>query len=113
MHGIPVLIKDNIDTHDRMMTTAGSLALLGSIAPSFCKAGRLGVIARSGTLTLAQLQQYQIVVPLGSNPFLDGDTLGNNLADYVDGGGIVVQYGFSFYGPGQPFGINGRWVSGN
>jgi amidase len=33
LHGIPVLIKDNIDTHDRMMTTAGSLALLGSIAP--------------------------------------------------------------------------------
>ncbi|HUD45412.1 MAG TPA: amidase [Candidatus Baltobacteraceae bacterium] len=32
LHGIPVLIKDNIDTHDRMMTTAGSLALLGSIA---------------------------------------------------------------------------------
>ena len=33
LHGIPILIKDNIDTHDRMMTTAGSLALLGSIAP--------------------------------------------------------------------------------
>lgn len=33
LHGAPVLIKDNIDTHDRMMTTAGSLALLGSIAP--------------------------------------------------------------------------------
>jgi amidase len=31
LHGIPVLLKDNIDTHDRMMTTAGSLALLGSI----------------------------------------------------------------------------------
>ncbi|HYK20224.1 MAG TPA: amidase [Pyrinomonadaceae bacterium] len=30
LHGIPVLIKDNIDTHDRMMTTAGSLALVGS-----------------------------------------------------------------------------------
>jgi len=30
MHGIPVLIKDNIDTADKMMTTAGSLALLGS-----------------------------------------------------------------------------------
>src|SRR5690242_2905276 len=30
LHGIPVLIKDNLDTHDRMMTTAGSLALLGS-----------------------------------------------------------------------------------
>jgi amidase len=31
LHGIPVLIKDNIDTHDRMQTTAGSLALGGSI----------------------------------------------------------------------------------
>ena len=29
MHGIPVLIKDNIDTGDKMMTTAGSLALEG------------------------------------------------------------------------------------
>ena len=32
LHGIPILIKDNIDTADRMQTTAGSLALLGSIA---------------------------------------------------------------------------------
>ncbi len=31
MHGIPVLIKDNIDTADKMFTTAGSLALKGSI----------------------------------------------------------------------------------
>ena len=33
MHGIPVLIKDNIATDDRMMTTAGSLALVGAKAP--------------------------------------------------------------------------------
>jgi len=25
--------------------------------------------------------------------------------------GIVVQYGFAHYGPGQPYGINGRWIS--
>jgi len=31
LHGIPILIKDNIDTHDRMQTTAGSLALEGNI----------------------------------------------------------------------------------
>ncbi len=29
LHGIPILLKDNIDTADRMMTTAGSLALVG------------------------------------------------------------------------------------
>ena len=33
MHGIPVLIKDNIATADRMQTTAGSLALAGSKPP--------------------------------------------------------------------------------
>jgi amidase len=33
LHGIPILLKDNIDTHDRMHTTAGSLALLGSTPP--------------------------------------------------------------------------------
>jgi len=33
MHGIPVLVKDNIATGDRMMTTAGSLALAGTTAP--------------------------------------------------------------------------------
>jgi amidase len=33
LHGIPVALKDNIDTHDRMTTTAGSLALEGSVPP--------------------------------------------------------------------------------
>ncbi len=33
LHGIPVLIKDNIATADRMQTTAGSLALVGSLVP--------------------------------------------------------------------------------
>lgn len=32
LHGIPVLIKDNIDTGDRMMTTAGAAALIGNVA---------------------------------------------------------------------------------
>ena len=32
LHGIPIVLKDNIDTADKMMTTAGSLALVGNIA---------------------------------------------------------------------------------
>jgi amidase len=32
LHGVPVLVKDNIDTHDRMQTTSGSLALEGHYA---------------------------------------------------------------------------------
>jgi amidase len=33
LHGVPILIKDNIDTADRMATTAGSLALVGAKPP--------------------------------------------------------------------------------
>jgi len=33
LHGIPILLKDNIATADRMMTTAGSLALAGVTPP--------------------------------------------------------------------------------
>jgi amidase len=34
LHGIPILVKDNLATADKMQTTAGSLALVGSIVPS-------------------------------------------------------------------------------
>jgi amidase len=33
LHGVPVLLKDNVSTHDRTTTTAGSLALEGVVAP--------------------------------------------------------------------------------
>jgi amidase len=33
LHGIPILLKDNIDTGDKMQTTAGSLGLVGAPAP--------------------------------------------------------------------------------
>ena len=32
MHGIPIVIKDNIDTADKMQTTAGALAMVGNYA---------------------------------------------------------------------------------
>jgi amidase len=33
LQGVPILVKDNLDTHDKMMTTAGSLALVGARPP--------------------------------------------------------------------------------
>ena len=52
LHGIPVLLKDNIDTADRMTTTAGSLALEGSIAPR--DAGVAARLREAGALLLAK-----------------------------------------------------------
>jgi hypothetical protein len=69
--------------------------------------------ALNGTPTLAQLTPYETVVPFSNSGFQNATALGDNLADYVDAGGVVVQFGFAHYGPNQPFGINGRWVTGN
>ncbi len=53
LHGIPVLVKDNFATDDRMQTTAGSLALLGSRVPrdAFVVAG----LRRAGAVILGKL----------------------------------------------------------
>lgn len=52
MHGIPVLLKDNIDTGDTMQTTAGSLALVG--APAAQDAFVAGQLRRAGAVILGK-----------------------------------------------------------
>jgi succinyl-CoA synthetase alpha subunit len=59
--------------------------LLGSIAPSFCKAGRVAVIARSGTLTLATARQLTLA-GIGQSivAHIGGDTVaGRNPHEYL------------------------------
>ncbi|MEO9022550.1 MAG: amidase [Ginsengibacter sp.] len=52
LHGIPVLIKDNIDTGDKMMTTAGSLALVGNRASK--DAFIVGLLRDAGAVLLGK-----------------------------------------------------------
>lgn len=52
LHGIPVIVKDNIDTHDKMQTTAGSLALEGNIAQR--DAGLVERLRAAGAVILAK-----------------------------------------------------------
>ncbi|NP_001150232.2 amidase precursor [Zea mays] len=52
LHGIPVLLKDNIDTRDRLNTTAGSLALLGSVVRR--DAGVVARLRRAGAVILGK-----------------------------------------------------------
>jgi amidase len=52
LHGIPILIKDNIDTADHMATTAGSLALVGARPPS--DAYLVGKLRRAGAVILGK-----------------------------------------------------------
>lgn len=52
LHGIPVILKDNIDTHDRMQTTAGSFALAGNFAER--DAFLVGRLRAAGCVILAK-----------------------------------------------------------
>jgi amidase len=52
MHGIPVIVKDNIATRDRMPTTAGSLALVGSVVPA--DAAVTAALRRAGAVILGK-----------------------------------------------------------
>jgi amidase len=52
LHGIPVLLKDNIDTADRMATTAGSLALVGARPPR--DAFLVQMLRRAGAVVLGK-----------------------------------------------------------
>ncbi|CAL5043241.1 unnamed protein product [Urochloa decumbens] len=52
MHGVPVLLKDNIATRDRLNTTAGSLALLGSVVSR--DAGVVARLRRAGAVILGK-----------------------------------------------------------
>ncbi|TBR38706.1 MULTISPECIES: amidase [Dyella] len=52
LRGIPILLKDNIDTGDRMLTTAGSLALMEAPAPQ--DAGLVKRLRESGAVILGK-----------------------------------------------------------
>ena len=52
LHGIPIVIKDNIDTADRMMTTAGSLAMVG--AKPLADAPLVNALRTAGVVILAK-----------------------------------------------------------
>ena len=52
LYGIPVLLKDNIDTGDRMLTTAGSLAMIGAPAPH--DAALVARLRKAGMLILGK-----------------------------------------------------------
>ncbi|XP_062019475.1 probable amidase At4g34880 [Rosa rugosa] len=52
LHGIPILVKDNIATKDKMNTTAGSFALFGSVVPR--DAGVVEKLRKAGAIILGK-----------------------------------------------------------
>jgi hypothetical protein len=71
-----------------------------------------GFDASNGTPTVAQLDPYdEVVVHSDCDGFQDTVAAGNNLADYADHGGVVVEYAYTTE-IGIPDELTGRWQSG-
>lgn len=81
LHGIPILVKDNIDTYDRMHTSAGSIALAESFAPE--DAFVAAKLRAAGTVLLGKANMTEWSKPAG----------------YSFRGGYVLNP----YGPGKLF----------
>jgi hypothetical protein len=67
--------------------------------------------AFSGTPTLPQLQQYDIVFAFSNNFWADATAMGDVLADYEDAGGVVVVGTFAWDSRGG-WNLAGRWMTG-
>lgn len=73
LHGIPVIVKDNYDTHD-LPTTAGSLSLAGSIPPD--DAYQVRKIREAGAIVLAKSNMAEFA-------FTPYETVGSMLPGYT------------------------------
>src|SRR3972149_12254072 len=109
-------------TFNANATTNSKIALLDADAFSFAtdvinKLNGTGFFSsitlinvNTSTPTLAQLQTYDAVLVWSNIPFNNASVLGNNLADYVDGGGGVVVGYFAYV---SILKISGRFDSDN
>ncbi|MEK8127287.1 amidase family protein [Paenibacillus filicis] len=87
LHGIPLVLKDNIDTKDRMPTTAGSIALAGSFAAA--DAGIAAKLRSAGAVFLGKANMTEWSNFMSSRM----------PAGYSSHGGYVLNP----YGPGELF----------
>lgn len=69
------------------------------------------VNGESGTPDAASLAQYDMVIVFSDSNFSDAATLGNELADYSDQGGVVMEYAYATQNNSNRQ-LQGRWASG-
>jgi len=102
LHGIPVLIKDNIDTNDRMHTSAGSLALANSYAQE--DAFIVKKLRESGAIILGKSNMTEF-----ANFMTEGMPSGYSSR----GGQVLNPYGPNKFCPGGSSAGSGASVSSN
>ena len=102
LHGIPVLLKDNINTHDKMLTSAGSLALADNFAPydafvtKKCREAGLVIMGKANMTELANFMDFNMKSGYSSrggqvvNPYNPGQEVWGSST----GSGVAVSANF-------------------
>ncbi len=112
MHGIPVVLKDNVDTHD-MPTTAGSVLLAGSIPPD--DAFIVQKLRAAGAIILAKVNMSEFAsgVPMSSigGYTLNPHSLTRTPSGSSGGTGVSIAAGFGQVGIGTDTGGSVRGPS--
>ncbi len=103
LHGIPILLKDNIDTHD-MPTTAGSIALAGMVPPD--DAFLVRRLREAGAIILGKTNLHELAAGTVTISSLGGQTLNpydptRNPGGSSGGTGAAVAASFAALGWGS------------
>ena len=115
LHGIPVLIKDNIDTFD-LPTTAGALALETSMPPD--DAFAVQALREAGAIILGKTNLDELARAVQGLSSLGGQTLNPYALDRVPGGSsagtaAAVTANFAVLGLGTETGVSIRNPAAN
>lgn len=98
---------------DVLIVAAADQAWADEVRTQINSTGLVGTVdlfdARSGTPTLAQLQNYGAILTYTDSSYANATAMGDVAADYVDSGGGVVQATFSWH---SSIPLAGRWQSG-
>ena len=112
LHGIPVVLKDNIDTSD-MPTTGGSVLLAGSIPPD--DAFIVRKLRESGAIILAKLNMSELAsgaaVSSQGGPMRNPHDLRRSPSGSSGGTGIAIAVGYAQAGLGTDTGGSVRGPS--
>lgn len=112
LHGVPILVKDNIDTHD-LPTTAGSLMLAGSIPPD--DAFVIQRLREAGAIILGKLNLSEFASggPYSSlgGPIKNPHDLARSPAGSSGGTGVAMAASYAQAGLGTDTGGSVRWPS--
>ncbi|MYB06984.1 MAG: glutamyl-tRNA amidotransferase [Gemmatimonadetes bacterium] len=112
LHGIPVILKDNVDTHD-MPTTAGSILLKGSIPPDDAFITRR--LREAGAIILGKANMSELAsgVQMSSidGPMLNPHNLGRTPSGSSGGTGVAIAASYAQLGIGTDTGGSVRGPS--